>query len=124
MQRTFNLHKLSDGLSQLSRFVLLESSWETVWHKQLRKNLSASVYLCVCVYLPLFLGLQSLQKLDVFLRLCIDPDDLISRRNSFSEYYYLHLRFLVGALIHNIDCTVSSATEEDFNSLLTIITSN
>lgn len=57
-----------------------------IWQQQLRTR--AYVGVCrVCVfmltYLPLILGLQSLQDLDLFLGLSIDPDDLISGRKSF-----------------------------------------
>ena len=80
---TFSPRKLSSGL-------ILGSSWENVWHKQLRKPehtyvfvLCVCVCVCVCVYLPRFLTLQGLQQLDLFLILHIDPDDLISGTSFF-----------------------------------------
>lgn len=48
----------------------------------------------MCVYLPLLLGLQSLQELDLFFRLHIDPDNLVSGRHfNVSEHYYVGKTF-------------------------------
>lgn len=92
------------------------------WQKQLRKLertvCTCTVCACVLEYLPLLLGLQGLQELDLFLRLCIHSDDLISRRKAFQCLNSIVcFRFLVDAVI--CDSEFSNKRSSQLNNILT-----